>query len=119
MVVSAAVWRRGQSFWFVRRGPELREPGMWEFPGGKVEPGETPAEALQRELREELGLEVRVGERLAVAQHGNIELQAFAVEVTQGQPQLREHDAQAWLHPEQFAEYPMTTLERQLLQQLV
>ena len=62
--VVAAVIRRGGRILVTRRPPGGPLGGLWEFPGGKVEPGEGEAEALARELREELGCEARVGELL-------------------------------------------------------
>lgn len=118
MLVSAAVIRKPEGYWLVRRGPGLRDPGMWEFPGGKVEPGETAAQALQRELLEELGIGVSVGARLAVAEHNGIELHAFAVEIQQGHPELREHDEEAVIPLEAMDQYPMTYLERLIIEQL-
>ncbi|WP_152354028.1 NUDIX domain-containing protein [Brachybacterium subflavum] len=63
-VVGAIIVRDGLVF-AARRSPERSAGGLWEFPGGKVEPGETPQEALVRELREELGVRVEVGARAA------------------------------------------------------
>ncbi|RZA12477.1 MAG: NUDIX domain-containing protein, partial [Lysobacteraceae bacterium] len=60
--VVAGVLRDAQGRVLLARRPEGRDlAGLWEFPGGKVEPGETPANALARELREELGIEARAG----------------------------------------------------------
>jgi 8-oxo-dGTP diphosphatase len=118
MLVSAAVIRKPEGYWLVRRGPGLRDPGMWEFPGGKVEAGETAAEALRRELLEELGIAVQVGQRLAVAEHNGIELHAFSVEIEQGQPELREHDEEAVVPLQAMDRYPMTHLERLIIEQL-
>lgn len=118
MRVAAAVIRKESGFWMVRRGPTLKEPGMWEFPGGKIEPGETAESALRRELQEELGIDVRVGALLAAAELRGIQLQAYAVEVEQGTPQLREHDAEAVIGWDQLPAYPMTELERLIVAQL-
>lgn len=83
-----------------RRGPTMAHAGAWEFPGGKVEPGESDATALERELEEELGLRVTVGALLAVADTPIgarvIRLAAYAC-TTDDTPELREHDALAWL----------------------
>jgi 8-oxo-dGTP diphosphatase len=62
--VVAAVVRRGDAILVTRRRDEPGAPGQWEFPGGKVEPGEREEEALAREIREELGCEVEVGRLL-------------------------------------------------------
>jgi len=62
-VVAAVVLRDGMVF-AARRSPRKAQGGKWEFPGGKIEPGETPREALERELKEELGVQVSVGRHL-------------------------------------------------------
>lgn len=59
--VAAGILERGGEALACRRRGDQDHPGKWEFPGGKVEPGETPEQALERELREELGIEARVG----------------------------------------------------------
>ena len=74
--------------------------GWWEFPGGKIEPGETPEDALRRELREELALEVRVGEEVARVEYDypkfHLSMRLFLC-IPEGEPTLREHSAARWL----------------------
>lgn len=76
---------------------------MWEFPGGKIEPGETPREALQREIDEELSCVVRVGEHVETTSHaydfGIVTLTTFYCELVSGTPILSEHSAVQWLPP--------------------
>ncbi len=82
-----------------RRGPGMAHAGAWEFPGGKVEPGESDASALARELAEELGLDVSVdaclGEADTPVGTRVVRLVAYAC-TTRDTPVLREHDALAW-----------------------
>lgn len=90
--------------------------GLWEFPGGKVEPGEDPEAALVRELREELGIEARVGAPLiAVPQRypdKRLVLDVRLVEAWQGPARGREGQALAWVPEERLALYPMPPADR-------
>ena len=100
-VVCGALVRDGRVM-VARRGPAMRHAGRWELPGGKVEPGEDDATALARELREELGLHVRIvgpiGEARTPLGEGALLRVAYAV-TTEDTPALAEHDALAWLGP--------------------
>ena len=99
-VVAALMVRDGLLF-AARRSPERREGGLWELPGGKVEPGESDQAALTRELREELGIEVEVGAFVAEATHayahGSVTLVGYRCMLVAGEPVLRDHDAARWL----------------------
>ena len=79
--------------------------GWWEFPGGKIEPGETPDEALRRELREELALEVRVGEEVTRVEYDypKLHLSMLLYLCTpEGEPTLKEHSAARWLSKDEL-----------------
>jgi 8-oxo-dGTP diphosphatase len=87
---------QGQLF-LARRGPQAKnERGLWEFPGGSVEFGETLADALRREIREEYGVEIEVGELLDVADHilpdegQHWVSPSFICTITSGEPTIRE-----------------------------
>ena len=103
LVMGAALLHEGRVLAARRTSPpEAR--GMWEFPGGKVEPGESPEEALVREIAEELGCRVRVrgeleGEQLV--KRGYV-LRVAVAELVEGEPVPHEHDAVRWLRHDEL-----------------
>ena len=89
-----------------QRGILKELAGKWEFPGGKIEPGETTEQCLLREIREELDVQVRVHKALPVVVHhyarGTIKLLPFICSLEEGTITLREHTAARWLLPEEL-----------------
>ena len=98
--VAAAVIRKGDKIFATQRGyGELK--GGWEFPGGKIEDGETPQEALKREIEEELDTEILVGELIDTIEYDyptfHLSMDCFWCEIVEGRLVLKEHEAARWL----------------------
>lgn len=106
-VVGAVIVADGEIL-CAQRGPNGALGGKWEFPGGKVEGGESPREALEREIHEELECVVRVGEKVTTTVHeydfAVITLTTFYCQLLDGDPQLTEHVSVQWLPPSRLAE---------------
>jgi 8-oxo-dGTP diphosphatase len=102
LLVSAAVIVRGNEILVGQRRRGDRHAYKWEFPGGKVEPGETPQEALVRELREELNIQSKVGEEIARYRHdypngASVVLLFYAVKEFEGNPSCRAFEKIQWV----------------------
>ena len=101
--VAAAVIRKENEIFATQRGYGEFKDG-WEFPGGKIEEGETPEQALVREIREELNTEIRVGELIDTVEYDypdfHLSMDCFWCEIVKGELDLREHEAARWLNRE-------------------
>jgi 8-oxo-dGTP diphosphatase len=112
-VVAAALVDRDNRVLIAERPAGKSLAGLWEFPGGKVAPGETPEVALVRELHEELGIDTRQSclAPIAFASHAyddfHLLMPLFVCRTWRGQPQGREGQRLAWVKPARLADYPM------------
>jgi 8-oxo-dGTP diphosphatase len=121
VIVAAAIILAGRVLACERSAPP-EVAGRWEFPGGKVEPGETDAEALARECVEELGVRVEVGARVGPdvpLAHGRAVLRVYAVTLLDGdQPRALEHTAMRWLGADELHSVPWLPADRPIVAQL-
>ncbi|MBO2446851.1 (deoxy)nucleoside triphosphate pyrophosphohydrolase [Actinomadura barringtoniae] len=103
VVVGAAIIRDGRLL-AAQRAEPAELAGGWEFPGGKVDPGETDEDALVRECHEELGVKVALGERIGGDWPLSLSgvLRVWTAELVEGEPQALEHLALRWLEPGQL-----------------
>jgi 8-oxo-dGTP diphosphatase len=105
LVMGAAIIHRGRVLAARRTTPESAR-GLWEFPGGKVEPGEDPDAAIVREVAEELACGIRVTGHLRGEEHikDGYTLRVAVADLVEGEPVPHEHDAVRWLDAEQLEE---------------
>jgi 8-oxo-dGTP diphosphatase len=121
VIVAAVIITDGRVLACERSAPP-EVAGRWEFPGGKVEPGESDAEALARECAEELGVRVEVGARVGPdvpLAHGRAVLRVFAVTLLDGdQPRALEHAAMRWLGVDELDSVPWLPADRPIVAEL-
>ncbi|HIY63239.1 MAG TPA: (deoxy)nucleoside triphosphate pyrophosphohydrolase [Candidatus Mediterraneibacter stercoripullorum] len=103
--VVAAVIRKDNKIFATQRGYGEFKDG-WEFPGGKIEEGETPEQALAREIKEELDTDINVGELIDTIEFDypnfHLSMDCFWCEIVQGELELREHESAKWLSKEKL-----------------
>jgi 8-oxo-dGTP diphosphatase len=122
VVVAAVIRDRDGRILLTRRPEGSHMAGLWEFPGGKVGPDESPAAALERELEEELGLQTRTGDPITFAVHEEDRLRIlllfYAVRIVSGRPTPREGQQVAWVRPDELGRYPTPPADAALVAML-
>ncbi len=118
-VVAALIWQEDR-FMICQRPAHKARGLLWEFVGGKTEPGETMAQALIRECREELDITVSVGDLFTQVVHEYpdilIRLSLFHCTIAEGTPQLLEHVDLKWIHPRQIPEFDFCPADKDILE---
>ncbi len=120
-VVAALIWDENR-FMICQRPAHKARGSLWEFVGGKVEPGESKEEALVRECREELGVTVDVGEIFMEVTHQypdiTVHLTLFSASIREGVPQKLEHQDIRWITAEEIGKFSFCPADTEILEKL-
>lgn len=120
-VVAALIWKNGK-FMICQRPAHKARGLLWEFVGGKVEPGETKEQALVRECREELAVTVAVQDEFMSLVHEypdiTIHLTVFNAYIAEGVPQLLEHNDIRWIPPKEIKNYDFCPADNKILEKI-
>ena len=121
-VVAALIWNEGR-FMICQRPAHKKRGLLWEFVGGKVEPGETKQQALIRECREELDIDISVGEEFMQVLHEypdiTITLTLFNASIKEGIPRLLEHNDLKWITPDEISQYDFCPADEDILKEII
>ena len=121
-VVAALIWEQGR-FLICQRPPHKARGLLWEFVGGKVEPGESRAQALVRECQEELAVTVTVGDIFMEVTHTypdmTVHLTLFHASIAAGTPQMLEHHDMKWITAAEIPQYEFCPADRVILDRLM
>ena len=121
-VVAALIWDEGR-FMICQRPAHKARGLLWEFVGGKVEPGETKAQALVRECREELDVALEVGDVFMELTHAypdmTVQLTLFNAVIREGEPKLLEHKDLRWITPAEIGQYAFCPADKEILERII
>ena len=121
-VVAALIWQ-GEQFMICQRPAHKGNALLWEFVGGKVEPGETKEQALVRECREELAIEVSVGDEFMDVVHEypdiTVHLTLFHAAIKEGVPQKLEHNDIQWITSSEISKYNFCPADKVILEKII
>ena len=121
-VVAALIWDGGK-FMICQRPKNKARALLWEFVGGKVEPGETKEQALMRECHEELGITLSVGDIFMDVLHEysdiTVHLTLFNAVIAKGVPQMLEHNDIKWITPDEIPNYEFCPADEEILRRII
>ncbi|MBK8253786.1 MAG: (deoxy)nucleoside triphosphate pyrophosphohydrolase [Polyangiaceae bacterium] len=121
--VVAAVIEQDGRYLITQRRPNAVLPLMWEFPGGKVEDGETDAQALKREVQHRLGVEISAGQLISFVSHPyekyTVDLYLYECLITGGDPQPKAVHAFKWVTSAEFDQHPFTPADEASMNKLL
>src|SRR5437773_12191554 len=121
--VAAALILHDGRYLLTRRKINVHMSGLWEFPGGKREPGESLEECLRRELREEVGIEITEPVPFQIIRHAypekTVELHFFRCSIKDGHLRLMGCDGHQWVPPEEWTQVPLPPADRPLVDALI
>lgn len=119
-VAAAVIYKEGKYFATQRGYGEFE--GMWEFPGGKIEPGETPQEALKREIQEELGIDIEINVHLCTTEYDytsfHLTMYCYLCNIISGQMELREHKSALWLAPDSLDQVTWLPADKEVIEKI-
>ena len=121
--VTGALIKKNDRYLIGRRGPNEKSPGLWEFPGGKIEEGETPIECIKRELKEELNINAEIGDLVTKYNYDypNVSylLYFFKVKSYIGEFKIIVHDKSEWVSLNDFHKYDFLQGDTPLINQML
>ena len=119
--VVAAIIQRDGAYFATQRGYGEFE-GMWEFPGGKIEPGESRDVALKREIQEELGVDIAIENLLCTTEYDypsfHMTMHCYLCSIASGEIELREHKSARWLRPEELGSVEWLPADKDVISRL-
>ena len=119
--VVAAIIQRDGAYFATQRGYGEFE-SMWEFPGGKIEPGESSEDALKREIQEELGVDIAIENILCTTEYDypsfHLTMHCYLCSIASGEIELREHKSARWLRPEELGSVEWLPADKDVISRL-